>query len=191
VIGIGAVAFGILVLLASYALKDLGFVGHVADGYLMGAGLSIIGFGLVAIVATVRRAKDKAVELRSRISDFRPDRLMPKPNLFGLRLATFAGVLAITTVLAMFGTGDTPFDGVENDEKFGSPAWAQDGTAPAFLTYDALIIYGGLWWVASMFLMGLAIPPIDEHDAGDLRVGLAIMWGVFGFPLIFVMVYKT
>jgi hypothetical protein len=188
VIGIPAIALGIVVMFAAYKVKDRGFVGYLADDRLSWVGMILVTFGLSQTARSLQTAKKAASELRtgaselkSRISGLKLDHALPKVNLLVLRLATGAGVLAVTTVAAMYFTNDVPFDGVTNDGTFGSSYWAQ-GESWWLIA---------IWWVISIVLVGLTVPFTDEHDAGDLKVVVAMTWAFMGFPGIFMMVYAT
>lgn len=173
---------------ASYIVKDRGFLGYLADNRLAWAGMILITFGLSQTARDIRKAqkaasklKTGASELRSRMSDLQLDDLLPEVNLFALRLATGVGVLAITTVAAMYFTNDVPFDGVKDDGTFGSSYWAQGGSWWLI----------AIWWAVSAVLVGLIAPYTDEHDAGDLKVVFAMVWAFLLFPGTFILVHVT
>lgn len=173
---------------AAYTVKDRGFLGYLADERLQWAAMLVISFGLADTARSLRKARNAASELKrgatewkSRVSALTVDDLLPKVNLLSLRLATGAGVLAITTVAAMYFTNDVPFDGVKDDGTFGSSYWWQ-GDSWGLMA---------IWWAISAVLVGLIAPSVGEHDAGDLKVAFAMVWAVFLFPGVFIMVHVT
>jgi hypothetical protein len=188
VLGIGAVAFGCLVLFAGWIIKDDGFLSYVSDPRIQTAGAAIVWFGLASIAKSLKRAKAQAVEARRRVTDFNVRDALPSAGNVQLRLAGGVGTVAVTFALAMLAMGNRPFDGVENDGTIARPPWSHHAPEALF-TFDLLVAFGIAWWLAGWIIVWRITAP--EDDTGPIGFLFAYLWSCWIFPLIFVAVWKT